>query len=164
MEIKMRRFRQLLPMDETLAILKDGSSGVLALSGNEEYPYAVPVSYAFDGTDIYIHSALSGHKIDCMRDNAKVSFCVIREDNVVAEEFTTYFKSVIVFGTVSFLTETSDKVYALRALADKYSPGIDSDEEITGSISRVTVIRISIDSISGKEAIELTRKRDRQQT
>ena len=52
MEIKMRRFRQLLPMDETLSILKEGSSGVLALSGNEEYPYAVPVSYAFDWTDM----------------------------------------------------------------------------------------------------------------
>jgi len=94
MDVKMRRVKQLLPLAESIEILQSMSNGVLALSGNEDYPYAVPVSYAYDGKDIYIHSALSGHKIDCIKDNSKVSFCVIKEDNIVPEEFTTYFKNL----------------------------------------------------------------------
>ena len=159
MNIKMRRFRQMLPPDETMNILATASSGVLALCGNEEYPYAVPVSFAYDGKDIYIHSAVAGHKIDCIRANSKVSFCIISQDEVMAQEFTTYYKSVVVFGTATLLAERADIIYGLRLLAGKYSPGIDSREEIEKSLSRVAVIRISVDDISGKEAIELTRKR-----
>ncbi len=161
MDVKMRRSKQLLPFEESIGILQTMSNGVLALCGNEDYPYAVPVSYAYDGRDIYIHSALTGHKIDCLRDNPKVSFCVIKEDNVVPEEFTTYFKSVIVFGTATFLTETADIIYGLKTLAEKYSPGIDSDAEIAKCLPHVAVIRISIDAVSGKESIELVRERKR---
>lgn len=41
---KMRRFKQELSAEETLAILERGTSGVLALSGDDDYPYAVPIS------------------------------------------------------------------------------------------------------------------------
>lgn len=155
----MRRFRQTLPNEESEQILREMINGVLALTGVEDYPYAVPVSYVYDGQFIYIHSAIEGHKIDCLRNNPKISFCVIKEDNIIPEEFTTYYKSVIVFGTISFITKESDKIYALKALADKYSPNIDSDGEIKKCLSHVAIIRISIDSFSGKESLELTRKR-----
>ncbi len=155
----MRRFKQMLPLEESLEILKNMTNGVLALQGEEDYPYAVPVSYAYDGKDIYIHSALAGHKIECLRHNPKVSFCIVNQDKIVPKEFTTYFKSVIVFGIAHFLVDKSELEYGLRLLADKYSPGIDSTAEIAGAINHVAVIRISIDAISGKEAIELTRNR-----
>ncbi len=155
----MRRFKQMLPLEESLEILKNMTNGVLALQGEEDYPYAVPVSYAYDGKDIYIHSALAGHKIECLHHNPKVSFCIVNQDKIVPKEFTTYFKSVIVFGTAHFLVDKSELEYGLRLLADKYSPGIDSTAEIAGAINHVAVIRISIDAISGKEAIELTRNR-----
>ncbi len=161
MEIKMRRFRQMLPLEESLEILKNMTSGVLALQGDEDYPYAVPVSYAYDGKDIYIHSAVAGHKTDCLRHNPKVSFCIVSQDQVVPEKFTTYFKSVIVFGIAHFMTEKSELEYGLKLLADKYSPNIDSAAEIKGAIDRVAVIKISVDAISGKEAVELARKRNR---
>lgn len=90
MDIKMRRSRQTLPVNDTLQILKTATNGVLALCGNGDYPYAVPVSYAFDDKEIYIHSAVAGHKIDCLRCNNKVSFCVVGQDRIVPEEFTTY--------------------------------------------------------------------------
>ncbi len=157
----MRRFKQLLPEDESLEILRDGSNAILALQGDEEYPYAVPVSYVLDGENIYIHSALAGHKIDCISYNPNVSLCVVKEDNVVPEEFTTYFKSVIVFGRASFITDKEEMIYGLRLLGDKYSPGIDSTDEIAKCLSRVAVIKIEIDSFTGKEAIELTRMRNK---
>ncbi len=162
MNIKMRRFKQLLPLEESFEILKTMTHGILALHGDEEYPYAVPVSFAYDGKEIYIHSAVTGHKIDCIRHNPKVSLCVVNKDQIIPEKFTTYYKSVVIFGTAIFISERAEIEYGLKLLAEKYSPGFDSKEEIENCINRVTVIKISIDSISGKEAIELTRTRNQQ--
>ena len=47
----------------------------------------------------------------------------------------------------------------MRLLCDKYSPGIDPETEIVRFIKSVSIVRIDIDSVSGKEAIELTRAR-----
>ena len=41
----MRRGRQALPEAESLAILARGSHGVLAVLGDEGWPYAVPLNY-----------------------------------------------------------------------------------------------------------------------
>ena len=44
---EMRRKRQLLSREDSVRILQEGTSGVLALLGDEEYPYAVPLSYVY---------------------------------------------------------------------------------------------------------------------
>lgn len=155
----MRRFRQELPASETERILRNGKYCVMAVSGDDDYPYAVPVNYAYDGNSIYIHSASQGHKIDAIRRNPKCSLCIVDRDDVIPEEFTSYFRSVIVFGKAHFVESTEDKVAALRLLGDKYSPGIDPEAEIARFIKTVCIVRIDIDSIAGKEAIELTRER-----
>ena len=46
---EMRRKKQELTPEECDAVLYRGSSGVLALSGDDNYPYAVPLSYVYDG-------------------------------------------------------------------------------------------------------------------
>lgn len=155
----MRRFRQELPANETERILRNGKYCVMAVSGDDDYPYSVPVNYAYDGNSIYIHSASQGHKIDAIRRNPKCSLCIVDRDDVIPEEFTSYFRSVIVFGKAHFVESTEDKVAALRLLGDKYSPGIDPEAEIARFIKTVCIVRIDIDSIAGKEAIELTRER-----
>ena len=63
----MRRKKQLLSQEETAAVLARGSSGVLALAGENGYPYAVPLSYVYDGGRLYFHCARSGHKLDAIR-------------------------------------------------------------------------------------------------
>ncbi len=129
----------------------------MAVSGDDGYPYAVPINYVYDGTSIYIHSAAQGHKIDALRRNSKCSLCVVDKDDVIPEEFTSYFRSVIAFGTACFVESTDEKIAALRLLGGKYSPGIDPEAEIYRFIKTVCIIRIDIDSVTGKEAIELTR-------
>ncbi|MDE6321968.1 MAG: pyridoxamine 5'-phosphate oxidase family protein, partial [Muribaculaceae bacterium] len=153
---RMRRFKQELPIEESKRILLRGKECVLAVGGDDNYPYAVPINYAYDGGDhIYLHSATAGHKIDAICRNPKVSLCVIDKDEVVPEEFTTYFRSVIVFGHARLLEDEDEKIEALRALTDKYIPGIDPTDEINRFIKVVSIIDISIDKITGKEAKEL---------
>lgn len=155
----MRRFKQQLPAEEVERILLHSKYCLLAVSGDDGYPYAVPVNYAYDGTAIYIHSAAQGHKIDALKRNPKCSLCIVDKDDVIPEEFTSYFRSVIAFGEAQFIESTDEKVTVLRLLGEKYSPGIDSKAEIDRFINTVCIIKISIESVSGKEAIELTKAR-----
>lgn len=157
MERKMRRIRQLLPDEENKRILERGKVAVWAVAGDEDYPYAVPINYVFKDEYIYIHSARQGHKIDAIRRNPKCSICVVDRDEVVAEEFTSYFRSVIAFGFASIIEDEETKIEALRLLCDKYSPGIDPTEEIHKFLKNVCIVRITLTEITGKEAIELVR-------
>ena len=74
---EMRRGGQQLSRQEAIAILETGQTGVLAVSGDEGYPYAVPVSYVYLDDTIFFHSATTGHKIDAIKRDSRVSFCVI---------------------------------------------------------------------------------------
>jgi len=157
----MRRKKQLLPADVTERILQTGLVGVLGVSGDDDYPYAVPVNYAFEDGKIYFHSAKTGHKLDGIQRNSKVSFCVIDRDDVVAEEFTSYFRSAIAFGKASIVTDDALKQHALELLARKYSPGLEAEGAavIRDEWKNVSLVEIVIEHVTGKEAIELVKKK-----
>lgn len=159
MERKMRRFKQELPEAESRRILTEGKYAVWAVDGDDDYPYAVPVNYVYDGEAIYIHCARQGHKIDSIRRNPKCSMCIVDKDDVIPEEFTSYFRSIIIFGKAEIVENETIRLDALRLLCDKYSSGVDPTDEIAKFLKAVCIVRVNIDRITGKEAIELTRKR-----
>ncbi len=158
----MRRKKQLLSPEETAAVLRRGTSGVLALSGDDGYPYAVPISYVYDGEKIYFHCAKSGHKLDAIRRSDKASFCVIDQDQIVPEEYTTYFRSVVVFGRIHILEDDAGKRVAIEKLAVKYTPdGTEEDREaaIQRDWTPLCMLEMTVEHVTGKEAIELVRAR-----
>ena len=159
---EMRRKRQLLPHEESIAILEKMTNGTLALHGDEGYPYAVPISYVYADGKIYFHCAMKGHKVDAIMRNEKVSFCVVEQDNIKPAEFTTYFRSVIVFGRAGILTDETEKRAALNLLADKYSHGeAGFSDEITKSFNHLLMVKIDIEHMTGKESIELVREKNK---
>ncbi len=157
----MRRKKQLLPEEETIAMLQSSTSGVLAVQGDDGYPYAVPLSFAYAEGRLYFHCATAGHKLDAIARSAKASFCVIAADDIVPSEFTTYFRSAIAFGKAHVVTDDRVKRHALMCLAEKYSPGyLDAaDSEIDGDWKRVSVIELVIEHMTGKAAMELVKGR-----
>ncbi|MDE7473374.1 MAG: pyridoxamine 5'-phosphate oxidase family protein [Muribaculaceae bacterium] len=156
----MRRFKQLLDEQSAKEILYNATNGVLSLVDSDGEPYGVPISYAYDGEGcIYFHSAVKGHKIECIEADSRCSFCVVAQDLIVPDEFTTYFRSVIVKGSIHVVDTRDEMIKGLLLLSGKYSPGIDPDAEISKGINHVSVLRLDIDFITGKEAIELVRKR-----
>lgn len=159
---EMRRKKQQLTEDECIEILRKNTSGVLAVLGDSEYPYAVPLSYVYDNSSLYFHCARSGHKLDAIKSCDKVSFCVIDQDLVVPKEYTTYFRSVIAFGRASVIDQEDEIRSAIEKLAVKYYPG-DSKENRDLAIEKeyqaLCMVRIQIEHISGKEAIELVNMR-----
>ena len=161
---EMRRKNQALSLEECILILNNGTSGVLAVSGDNDYPYAVPLSYVYHDSKIFFHCAISGHKLDAIARNEKVSFCVIDQDNVVPQEYTTYFRSVIVFGKARILEDEAEKRSALEKLAARYSPDYEQGrlQEIDKQLKRVCVVELAIEHMTGKEAIELVRTKQHQ--
>ncbi len=156
----MRRFKQLLSPEDTIAVMSRCSHGVLACDGDDNYPYAVPLNYVFINNKIYFHCAREGHKIDAIMKNPKVSFAVVDEDRIVSEEYTSYFRSVIAFGRAR-IVEGDERLDAFRALVEKYS-GDRPEEEKQKEISRCNhsyIIAIDIEHMTGKESIELVRMR-----
>ena len=152
---EMRRGKQSLSMDEIIAIMNRCTNGVLACLGDEDYPYAVPLSYVYFNGKIYFHSAKSGHKIDAITKNPKVSFSVIDEDTVVSKEYTTYFRSVIAFGKAR-IVEADEWLTAFQALVEKYS-GDQPEEAKNKKINECTrsdIIAIDVEHLTGKQAIE----------
>lgn len=155
---EMRRKKQALRREECEQILERAASGVLAVSGDGGYPYAVPISYVYDAGHIYFHCARSGHKLDSIRREPKVSFCVVDQDEIVPQEYTTYFRSVIVFGRIRSLENEEEKRLAIEKLALKYAPDAapaSRQKAIEADWASLCVLELTIEHISGKEAIEL---------
>lgn len=157
----MRRIKQLLSDEATRAVLQRGTNGILACLGDDDYPYAVPISYVYIDGKIYFHSAKTGHKIDAILRQPKVSLAVVDEDTIVSAEYTTYFRSVIAFGRAR-LTEGAEWQAGFRALAEKYSGDQPEDarHKMIDGCAHSLIIAIDVEHLTGKEAIELVRVKE----
>ncbi len=147
-----------------MEILEKSTSGVLAVIGDDDYPYAVPVSYVYYDSRIYFHGGKTGHKIDFINKNAKVSFCIIDKDDIVKEEYTTYFRSVIAFGKAYVVEDEKEIMESIERLSIKYYPE-DSEENRNRMIEKekraLFMVRIDIEHVTGKEAIELVKMKNK---
>lgn len=156
---KMRREKCELPTEDAEKILREGIFGVLALTDEDGYSYAVPINYAYADNKIYFHSATTGHKLDAIKNNNKVSFCVVDKHEVVSEELTSYYTSAIAFGKIKIVEDNEDpeKMRGLELLAEKYSPNIDKDfrDKEFKKISVLVVMVLEIEHLTGKAAREL---------
>lgn len=152
---EMRVKKRLMSEEDAEELLKSASHGVLAVAGDEGYPYAVPVSFVYKDRKIYIHSALEGHKVDAVKQNSKVSFCVVTVDNVVPEKLTTRYASAVAFGTAKILTSKGETEPYARLLAEKY--GCHDEMIIQNELNRYAgkycILEIVVDHLTGKSSI-----------
>lgn len=155
----MRRVRQQLTNEVCEEILRNATSGTLAVLGDGDYPYAVPLSFVYADGIIYFHSAKSGHKIDAIKNHYKASFCVIEKDEIHGDEFTTYFRSVIAFGRITIVSSPGEKLEGIKLLGKKYNPNDEEglSREIEKSLAHMELLRFDIEHLTGKQAIELVR-------
>lgn len=156
----MRRVRQQLERAACEDILNRNTSGVLALHGDDGYPYAVPLSYAWAEGKLIFHGATSGHKLDAMRRDDRASFCVIDADEIVPERYTTHYRSVICFGRMRVVEEPDEMRRLALLLGEKYWPGHPAEgmAEVEGAMSRLCVFVMDVERMTGKQAIELLRE------
>ncbi len=158
---EMRRKQQQLPQNVCTEILHQSTSGVLALAGDDGYPYAVPLSYVYDGEKLFFHCATEGHKLDAIRQCERASLCVIAQDRIVPERYTTYYRSVIAFGRMRILQDRQEILDSIEKLAIKYTPNDEAGrrKEIDESLNHLCMLEMTIEHLTGKEAKELANQR-----
>lgn len=149
---KMRRKEKQLTKNEARNILKNGEYGIFSTIGQDNYPYGVPINYVYYNDKIYLHCAKEGHKIDNIAYNNKVSFTVVGEYELQPKDFTSHYKSVVIFGKANF-AKKDIKREALQQFILKYSPDFKSEgfEYIERALEKTKVIEINIDDIKGKK-------------
>ena len=148
-----RRKNKEISIDETRIILKEARRGILAVNGDEGYPYAIPVNYYYDeeAQKIFFHGAHVGHKVDALKASDKVCFTVLGPEEIKDEPWAPYVKSVVVFGRCNFMSDASMTELRLRQFAMKYYPSEELvSEEIAVSGKAVQMYEIEIEHISGK--------------
>jgi nitroimidazol reductase NimA-like FMN-containing flavoprotein (pyridoxamine 5'-phosphate oxidase superfamily) len=117
-------------------------------------PYLVPVNFGYESGCIYVHSAPEGKKIDLIRKNARVCFEMEADVGIVPApgpcKWSMKYRSVIGFGRARILESREEKRNGLLAILKRYMEGpFDFPAE---ALERVAVIKIEIDSMSGKSS------------
>ena len=153
----IRRKKKEMDIDAAKELLQCSRRGVLAVNGDDGYPYAVPVNYFYDSDagKIYFHGARVGHKVDALKASDKVCFTVYGNETVKEEAWAPFVQSTIVFGRCH-LVEAGEKAMAmLKQFAMKYYPNEQMvDEEIAIAGKAVQIFEIEIEHLSGKEVQE----------
>lgn len=152
---EMRRFKQQTSKDECIEILNKAWRGVLAVLGDDDYPYTVPLDFVYEDGHIYFHCAGDGHKLDAIRCHDKVSFCVLSEGVQEENDWWYHFTSVIVFGRIREVTDKAEKNERLKLLGRKYFPTEEHlKKEMESAAARATVLDLSIEHMTGKRVKE----------
>lgn len=156
--MEMRRKDRARDEAFSLALIDRCTHGVMALTTGTDTPYCLPLSLVRVDRALYFHCAHQGRKVELMRTCPKVCVTFIGGDSPAyldKGEYTTYFQSAIVTGTVHEVTNNDEKILALRALCQKLTPqAMDGDkfeQAVHRSLQATGVWRIDLEDISGKE-------------
>ena len=158
---KMRRSAQAMEESRCREVLQNNTSGVLSLLDENGYTYGVPLSYLLHENTIYFHGAKVGAKIDAVRHHDKVSFTVIDRDEVIPEEYTTHYRSVIAVGRARILTDENEIGQAIRAMGRRYAPQATEqrlEQAVAAECAGLAMIALEIEHLSGKESMALKGK------
>lgn len=153
----IRRKNKEIGLEPAIELLKSSRRGVLAVNGDNGYPYAVPINYIYDDSEekIYFHGAKAGHKFDSIKACNKVCFTVYGNETVKEEEWAPFMQSVVVFGRCNFIEEKNKAFELCRKMAGKYYPDEKLiDEEIAKSGNAMQMFEIQIEHMSGKQIQE----------
>lgn len=150
----MRRKDREMSQSEAFEILQKGEYGILSMCTPSKEGYGVPLNFVFYGNAVYFHCALEGSKLEYLRNNYRVSFCVVGKTNVIPAKFGTLFESVIATGKTSEVDD-DEKQEALLQIIMKYSADFipEGREYIDKLIDKVKVIRLTVESITGKARV-----------
>lgn len=154
---EMRRKKQALDKEACEQILAEEKRGVLAVNGDDDYPYAVPMDFYYDAPAqaIYLHSAISGHKVDAITRNDKVCFTTWNKGVQQEGDWSYFVDSVIAFGRAHAVEDETERLRATKQLGMKYYPTEEEvDIEMQRDLSRMLLIRIDIEHMTGKHVHE----------
>ena len=149
----LRRQDRALPEESACQLLSENESGILCMQDTAGGGYGVPLNYVWDGAEaLYMHCAGEGHKLDCLRQEPRVTFVITGSSRILPAKFSTAYESVLVHGRACIVEAENEKIRALQLLIQKLTPQEQArgGEYIARAIHATTVIRLSIERVCGK--------------
>lgn len=153
----IRRTKNEISTDAAKQLLKKERRAVLAVNGDDGYPYAVPMNFLYCEEDgkIYFHGSRTGHKIDSLKKNDKVCLTVYGNETFEKDSWAPCVQSVIVFGRCCLMEDRERAAGILRKLAEKYYPDQETvEEEMNRSGAGVQMLELTVEHLSGKQIRE----------
>lgn len=148
----MWQIQRKLAAEEAAALLEAGKEGVLAVNGDDGYPYAVPVNYVYLDGVIYVHTAQHGYKVEAIQANPKVCFTAVLSSTIIEADTTTKFESVIATGDAVLLSDDSEKQRVMEEIVRRLAPS--NIEGGMATLKRllpaVGIIKINVAELTGK--------------
>lgn len=154
---EIRKKQNEISIDAAKELLRCSRRGVLAVNGDNGYPYAIPINYLYDeaAQKIVFHGAKAGHKVDSLKACDKVCFTVYGNEIIKEESWAPYLQSVVVFGRCHLVENHEEGIKLVKQFAAKYYPDQNSlNEAVEDSGMGVQMFEIEIEHISGKEVQE----------
>jgi len=153
----MRRAARAISDEAAKQLLAQSRRGVLAVNGDDGYPFAIPVNYFYDEAQgkIWFHGAKSGQKVDALKKSDKVCFTVYGNEHFEPGDWAPYMQSTVVFGRCRLVEDAALTEARVRELAAKYYPSAEEIEaEIAKCIKGVQLYEITIEHLTGKQIQE----------
>ena len=117
-------------------------------------PYVVAVCFGYRDDVLYFHCGLRGRKLDVLRRNDRVCVQFDVDTEVVPHDlpckFSFRYRSAIAFGRAVIVEDPAEKLEGLNVIMRHYT-GRDW-EFPADKVARTAVVRIEIESMTGKSA------------
>ncbi len=170
----MRRKDREMDRDFGLAVIDQAEYGILSMVDDDQMPYGLPLSLVRVDDTLYFHAAKVGRKVEILSKNNAVSIAfigrvkvpqkynnaeldeIVKQPNkvgtILSNVFTTEFESAIVTGKAILVVEEDEKIKALQAICQKYTPTKMqyADIAIKAGVSSVAIYKIEIETLSAK--------------
>ena len=151
----MRRFKQQINEEECIRILQEEKRGILSMHGEDGYPYGIPMNHWYNPENgkLYFHCAKTGHKLDAIRKNDKVSYCVYDQGFRKDGDWALNIRSVVVFCRARIVDDAEDDLR--RRIAVGLCRKFTDDEkflqkELVNAMPRAAFLELTPDHMTGK--------------
>ena len=149
-----RKEKEIANKNEIEAIIYKSQVCRLGLA-DEGSPYIVPLCFGYQNNTLYFHSAKEGRKIEILKRNNQVCFEFDIDTQIHAGKtacaWGMNYRSVIGYGTASFVDDPADKRKALDIIMGQYADGAFTYSDKT--LKKTRVIKVEISGMTGKKSI-----------
>jgi uncharacterized protein len=140
-------------------LLREEVLGYLGLAGDQ--PYVVPLNYSYADGKLLFHCALTGQKLDAIRENPRVCFTVGRQTGEVRDHAGgppchLDSDSVVCYGRARLLEDVAERAAALNAFNRRYRP--DAPDIAAERVEQCMAVEVTITEMTGRQ------ERDRKRT
>jgi nitroimidazol reductase NimA-like FMN-containing flavoprotein (pyridoxamine 5'-phosphate oxidase superfamily) len=155
-EVMQHPERELKNKETMIALLERSPVGRIATVNGKGFPVIKPVNFLYLDGNIYIHSSMKGEKIEDIQRGSPVSFEVDEPIAYVAAgelacKASYYYRSIILKGRATLLSQEDGKIKILKKLMEKYQPEEGYGEFEEEVLNKTAVIEISVEEITSKE-------------